>query len=61
MKLLATLLILLLASVTVVGVMACDDDDDGDLTTQETCIDTEHGAQMNIEEALQIAEDGVST
>lgn len=55
MKTLAILFMLLLASGIIVGIMACDEDDK--TTEQETCIDTENGAQMTIEEALQIAED----
>ncbi len=55
MKTLAILFMLLLASGTIVGLVACDDDDNP--TTQETCIDTKTGAQMTIKEALQIAED----
>jgi len=52
MKRLAIILSILLLLLTI----SCDDDDDNP-TDQETCIDTENGAQMTIEEALQIAED----
>ena len=50
MKRLALVLCLLLLLFTT----ACDDSDP---TKQVTCIDTENGAQMTIDEALQIAED----
>ncbi|NQT73951.1 MAG: hypothetical protein HQ553_14480 [Chloroflexi bacterium] len=45
----------IILSIMLLLTVACDEGDNP--TDQETCIDTENGAQMTIEEALQIAQD----